>query len=211
VGLPSLLPAGVAAEIAAYHESLRGVNQGGYEPATARVFPSTQDTSRAVDYIRGWRDLTMVRRTVDEEIFGKQEVDVLVAPVVRHIPALIEEELNPGGGSGGGGRSGGSAGATGGGGRGGGNTAARAPIDDQDNTRPFNGYGLPVISIPCGFSKDGLPIGVQIAGPLFGEAAVLALSHAFQRETDWHKKKPGIQLDTKVPMLSKTASEQTGG
>jgi aspartyl-tRNA(Asn)/glutamyl-tRNA(Gln) amidotransferase subunit A len=216
VGMPSLLHAGVAAEIAAYHENLRGVNGGGYEPATARVFPTAQDASRAVDYIRGWRELTMVRRTVEEELFAKQNVDVLVAPVVRHIPAPIEEELNPGGGGGGGGRGGGAAaggGAGGGGGRGGGGNGggSRAALDDEENTRPFNGYGLPVISIPCGFSKEGLPIGVQIAGPLWGEANVLALAHAFQRETDWHKKRPGLQLDTKVPMLSKNASEQTGG
>ncbi len=45
VGLPSLLHAGVSAEIAAYHENLRGVNGGGYEPATARVFPGAQDAS----------------------------------------------------------------------------------------------------------------------------------------------------------------------
>ena len=220
VGMPSLLHAGVTAEIAAYHENLRGVNGGGFEPATARAFPGAQDTSRAVDYIRGWRELTMVRRTVDEEVFGKQNVEVLVAPVVRHLPALIEEELNPGGGGGGGGRGAGATGGTaatdgvgragrgGGGGNGGG---SRTALDDEDNTRPFNGYGLPVISIPCGFSKDGLPIGLQIAGPMFGEANVLALANAFQRETDWHKKRPGLQLDTKVPMLSKNASEQTGG
>ena len=88
VGLPALLHANVTAEIAAYHENLRGVNGGGYEASTARVFPGGQDATRAVDYIRGWRDLTMVRRTVDEEVFAKQTVDVLVAPVVRHIPAL---------------------------------------------------------------------------------------------------------------------------
>jgi aspartyl-tRNA(Asn)/glutamyl-tRNA(Gln) amidotransferase subunit A len=70
---------------------------------------------------------------------------------------------------------------------------------------------LPVIAIPCGFSKEGLPIGLQIAGPLFAEGNVLALAHAYQRETDWHTRKPGLQPDTKVPMLSKTASEQTGG
>jgi hypothetical protein len=87
VGMPSLLHAGVSAEIAAYHENLRGVNGGGYEPATARVFPA-QDASKAVDYVRGWRELTMVRRTVDEDVFRKQNVDVLVAPtVVRHLPA----------------------------------------------------------------------------------------------------------------------------
>ena len=215
VGMPSLLHAGVTAEIAAYHENLRGVNGGGYEASTARVFPAAQDTSRAVDYIRGWRELTMVRRTVDEELFAKQNVDVLVAPVVRHVPALIEEDLNPAGGGGGrGGRGGGEAAGGGGGsgrGGGGGNGGSRAALDEEENTRPFNGYGLPVIAIPCGFSKEGLPIGLQIAGPLFAESSVLALAHAYQRETDWHNRKPGLQVDTKVPMLSKTASEQTGG
>jgi aspartyl-tRNA(Asn)/glutamyl-tRNA(Gln) amidotransferase subunit A len=209
VGLPSLLHSGVTAEIAAYHENLRGVNGGGFETATARVFPGGQDASRAVDYIRGWRELTMVRRTVNEEVFGKQSVDVLVAPVVRHLPALIEEELNGAGGGGGGGRGGGGGGAAAGtAAAGGGRSRA---LDDEENTRAFNGYGLPVISIPCGFSKDGLPIGLQIAGPLFAESAVLALAHAYQQETDWHKRKPGLQSDTKVPVLSKNAAEQTGG
>jgi aspartyl-tRNA(Asn)/glutamyl-tRNA(Gln) amidotransferase subunit A len=218
VGLPSLLHAGVSAEIAAYHENLRGVNGGGYEPATARVFPATQDAAKAVDYVRGWRELAMVRRTVDEDVFAKQNVEVLVAPVVRHLPALIEEELNPGGGSGGGGRGAGAAGpgaGGGGGGRGGGDAGgggrARASLDAEENTRPFNGYGLPVISIPCGFSKEGLPIGLQIAGPLFGESTILALAQAYQRETDWHKRRPTLQPDAKVPVLSKTAAEQTGG
>jgi aspartyl-tRNA(Asn)/glutamyl-tRNA(Gln) amidotransferase subunit A len=211
VGLPSLLHAGVSAEIAAYHENLRGVNGGGYEPATARIFQSGPDVSKAVDYVRGWRELAMVRRTVDEDVFSKQNVDLLVAPAVRHVPALIEDELNPGGGRG---SSGAAPGGAGGGGRGGNTDAggrSRTAIDTEANTRPFNGYGLPVISIPCGFSKEGLPIGLQIAGPLFSESSVLALAHAYQRETDWHKRRPGLQTDTKVPVLSKIAAEQTGG
>ena len=68
-----------------------------------------------------------------------------------------------------------------------------------------------MISIPCGFSKDGMPIGLQIAGPSFGEVNVLALAYAYQEATDWHKRKPPLQPDTKVPVLSKAASEQTGG
>ncbi len=219
VGLPSLLHAGVAAEIAAAHENVRGVNGGGFEASTARVFPSG-DAANAVAYVRGWRELTMVRRTVDEDVFTKQNVEVLVAPVLRHLPASIEEELNPGGGGGGGGRGGGGgaatgAGAAGGGGRGagagGGGRGGGAALDSEDNTRPFNGYGLPVISIPCGFSKDGIPIGLQIAGPLWGEANILALANAYQRETDWHKRRPALQPDAKVPALSKNAAEQTGG
>src|SRR5260370_9944681 len=56
------------------------------------------------------------------------------------------------------------------------------------NTRPFNVFGLPAISVCCGFSASGLPIGLQIAGAPGAEGSVLALAHAYQRETDWHKK-----------------------
>jgi len=211
VSLPSLLKAGVNAEVAAYHENLRGVNGGGYEPSTARAFPTAADTTRAADYIRGWRELQMVRRTVNEDVFEKQKVDVLVAPTSRHLAPTVEESLAPAAG-GGGGR---------GGGRGGGAAAAAAPatpeapsgpkFDPEENTRPFNAYGLPVISLPCGFTKDGMPIGLQISGPLFGEVNVIALAHAYQEATEWHKRKPPLSPDTKVPVLSKTAAEQTGG
>ncbi len=218
VGLPSLLHASVGAEVAAFHENLRGVNGGGYEPSTARVFPTGPDATRAADYIRGWRDLEMVRRTVDEDVFHKQSVDLLIAPVSRHSPPTIEEELVASGGSGGGGggrgaRGGGGGGAADGARDGGGANAprSRASIDPEENTRPFNGYGLPTITVPCGFSKDGLPIGLQIAGPHFGEVQVLALAYAYQEATEWHKRKPPLQPDTKVPALSKAASEQTGG
>jgi aspartyl-tRNA(Asn)/glutamyl-tRNA(Gln) amidotransferase subunit A len=84
-------------------------------------------------------------------------------------------------------------------------------VDPEENTKPFNAYGLPAISIPCGFSKDGLPIGLQIAGSLFNESAVLALAHAYQQATDWHSRRPPLTPDTKVPPLSKSAAEQTGG
>ena len=97
VSLPSLLHAGVSAEVAAYHENLRGVNGGGYEPATARAFPASADAAKAVDYIRGWRELEMVRRTVDEDVFQKQNVEVLVAPTARHAAPTIEEVLVPAG------------------------------------------------------------------------------------------------------------------
>ncbi|MGH9565818.1 MAG: amidase family protein, partial [Candidatus Angelobacter sp.] len=50
------------------------------------------------------------------------------------------------------------------------------------NTRPFNVWGLPAISVPCGSAKSGLPIGLQIAGPHYAEAAVLQLAHAFEKK-----------------------------
>src|SRR5215469_14249806 len=49
--------------------------------------------------------------------------------------------------------------------------------------------GLPAISVPCGFVQ-GLPVGLQIVGPHFSEARVLAAAHAFQRATDWHTRIP---------------------
>ncbi len=49
--------------------------------------------------------------------------------------------------------------------------------------------GLPAASIPCGF-VEGLPVGLQIVGPHFSEARVLAVAHAFQRDTDWHSRVP---------------------
>jgi aspartyl-tRNA(Asn)/glutamyl-tRNA(Gln) amidotransferase subunit A len=48
------------------------------------------------------------------------------------------------------------------------------------NTRPFNAYGFPTISIPCGFTRAGLPIGLQISGPNFGEATLLSFAHAVE-------------------------------
>jgi aspartyl-tRNA(Asn)/glutamyl-tRNA(Gln) amidotransferase subunit A len=51
------------------------------------------------------------------------------------------------------------------------------------NTRPFNASGLPAVSVPCGFAKNGLPIGLQIVGPPWGEETVLRLAHAFEQAT----------------------------
>jgi aspartyl-tRNA(Asn)/glutamyl-tRNA(Gln) amidotransferase subunit A len=61
------------------------------------------------------------------------------------------------------------------------------------NTVPFNSLGLPTISVPCGFTRAGLPIGLQITGPRLGEARVLALAHAYERATDWHLREPPLR------------------
>jgi aspartyl-tRNA(Asn)/glutamyl-tRNA(Gln) amidotransferase subunit A len=58
------------------------------------------------------------------------------------------------------------------------------------NTSPFDVYGWPAISVPCGFTSTGLPIGMQIIGPPGGEAVVLQLAHAYEQATDWHKRRP---------------------
>jgi aspartyl-tRNA(Asn)/glutamyl-tRNA(Gln) amidotransferase subunit A len=60
------------------------------------------------------------------------------------------------------------------------------------NTRPFNYLGLPAVNVPCGFDPNGLPIGLQIAGRPFAEARVLKIADAYQRDTNWHARRPPV-------------------
>ena len=62
-------------------------------------------------------------------------------------------------------------------------------------TRPFNYLGLPAISVPCGFDPNGCPIGLQIAGRPFGEARVMKAADAYQRDTDFHTRRPPVLKD----------------
>jgi aspartyl-tRNA(Asn)/glutamyl-tRNA(Gln) amidotransferase subunit A len=56
----------------------------------------------------------------------------------------------------------------------------------------FNILGLPAISIPCGFTSEEFPVGLQIIGPAFGEAKVLALARAYEQATGWSKRRPQL-------------------
>ena len=62
------------------------------------------------------------------------------------------------------------------------------------NVWPFAVYGLPAISVPCGFTTAGLPVGLQIIGAPFAEGTVLALAHAYEQATQWHKRHPPLNL-----------------
>jgi aspartyl-tRNA(Asn)/glutamyl-tRNA(Gln) amidotransferase subunit A len=60
------------------------------------------------------------------------------------------------------------------------------------NTRSFNITGVPAMSLPCGFTSGGLPIGLQLAGAWWQEATVLRAAHAYQQATDWHRRLPEL-------------------
>ena len=92
------------------------------------------------------------------------DVDVLVAPTCMATPATIAAIVA--------------------------NPAAEGSL--IRNTLPFNVLGIPAISVPCGFTRAGLPIGLQIVGPRLGERAVLALAHAYEQATDWHRREPPL-------------------
>lgn len=59
-------------------------------------------------------------------------------------------------------------------------------------TAPFNLTGLPALSVPCGFTKEGLPIGLQIVSRAWADSKVLNAGYAFEQATEWHNKKPKL-------------------
>lgn len=89
-----------------------------------------------------------------------EQVDILLLPAMREPAPLISETIDE--------------------------THRRPP----SNLSAFNRFGLPALTLPCGFSRQGLPIGLQVAGPSFGENMVLTVAFAYQQATDWHLKHP---------------------
>jgi aspartyl-tRNA(Asn)/glutamyl-tRNA(Gln) amidotransferase subunit A len=77
-----------------------------------------------------------------------------------------------------------------------------------ENTGQFDVYGIPAISVPCGFTSSGLPVGLMIAGPRSSVGKVLALAAAYQRATEWHKRRPSLSPDTAVPPLPPTDEDK---
>lgn len=62
------------------------------------------------------------------------------------------------------------------------------------NARALNMTGLPLLTLPCGMSESGLPIGIQLVGDLFDEKSVLEIGHAYQLATDWHEGRPPMAI-----------------
>jgi Asp-tRNA(Asn)/Glu-tRNA(Gln) amidotransferase A subunit family amidase len=60
------------------------------------------------------------------------------------------------------------------------------------NTRPFNVLGLPSITVPCGFTSKGLPVGMQISAAPGAERKALAIAHQFEQSTEWHHRVPRV-------------------
>jgi aspartyl-tRNA(Asn)/glutamyl-tRNA(Gln) amidotransferase subunit A len=194
IELPSILGTGAGSEGGVYRENLGSGfvraetdtgDAGGAGAGAGGAAAGGRGAVRAVEYIHEWRALRLVRRMVDEDVFRKQEIDLIVTPTIREVPWTIEDELTRAA-----------------------STRARNP--KPGNTRALDDYGLPTITVPCGFSKSGLPIGLQISGANWREFDVLALAHAYQQATDWHTRRPPLTADAKVPVLSKTAAGQTG-
>lgn len=117
-------------------------------------------TISQASYAKARGELRRVRREVPR-VFS--EVDLVIAPSTYVSPATIDQSIREQ------------------------RVVGRPPLLP---TVAFSVYGLPTVSVPCGFTRSGLPIGLQIAGPPFGEMRVLLLAGAYEATAGWHHRAP---------------------
>lgn len=155
-----------AAESYEFHAKSAAEHPELYQPETLRRIQSGAGIT-AAESSAARQQLERTRKEIGR-VF--ERVDLLVTPTTPILPPAIAELKN--------------------------NPERLRPLELTmlRNTRPFNVWGLPAVSIPCGFSSGGWPIGLQIAGPHWGEATVLRLAHAYESATAWHKRKPPLTL-----------------
>ena len=152
------------AEAYAYHQGYLSdpANHRFYDSVTLERLLAAGEFS-AASYIETRRELAIARHAIVETFAN---VDLIVTPTTPGLPEEIGNAQNP-------------------------PDASGAELSVR-NTFAFNLYGIPTISVPCGFSRTGLPIGLQISGPPLGEAAVLGLAHAYEQATAWHRRRPPL-------------------
>jgi aspartyl-tRNA(Asn)/glutamyl-tRNA(Gln) amidotransferase subunit A len=154
-----------SAEAYAYHKTFVDRSPELYQSATLARIQSGANIS-APDALRASRDLQASRHAI-QEVFD--EVDVLLTPTVPIPPPRIADlrehpdQLRP------------------------------QELLMLRNTRPFNVWGIPTISVPCGFTKDGLPIGLQLAAAPWHGIVLLQAAYAYEQATEWHKKRPELR------------------
>jgi aspartyl-tRNA(Asn)/glutamyl-tRNA(Gln) amidotransferase subunit A len=107
------------------------------------------------------------RRIVDEFLAAMKRVDLLVTPTAPTAATPLEGDLTTG------------------------DAAAPEVLAALINfTGPFDLTGFPAISVPCGFTESGLPVGLQLVSRPWEESMVLAAAYAYEQETDWHRRLP---------------------
>jgi len=155
----------IASEALAYHARWLRQRPGDYQPDVRERLKVGAFVS-GVQYVRACQVRTLVRDAVDEALARR---DVLLAPTTPIAAPLVgEREVSLNGVK----------------------IDARATLTRL--TRPFNFSGHPACSVPCGFSAEGLPLGMQFIGRPFDEATVLRAADTYQRLTDWHTRTPPL-------------------
>lgn len=176
--LPSTRGIQTGGEFYAWHQEIYAENANRYQIPTRRNL-SNGANLKAADYIRSQWKLQLLRRTIDDAFAG---FDLVVLPTRRHTPRTIDAAIKR-------------------------EETEKVRNPELENTAQFNLMGIPAISVPCGFTSGGLPVGVMIAGPRFSEGRVLALARAYEQATEWHKRRPVLAPDMKVPPLARTTDD----
>jgi len=162
-------------ETFAYHEEYFAHGAGRYQIPTRRSLQNGANL-KAADYIRSLWKLELIRRTIDDAF---TDFDLVVLPTRRHTPRTVDASIKR-------------------------EESDKPRNPELENTGQFDIYGIPAISVPCGFTNAGLPVGLMIAGPRFSESRVLALANAYERATEWHKRRPPLTPNMTVPPLAAT-------
>ena len=177
--LPPVGAIGLGGESYAYHEEFFARGGARYQIPTRRALQNGGN-AKAADYIRARWKLELLRRTIDDAF---SDFDLVVLPTRRRTPRTVDSAIKR-------------------------EESDKPRNPELENTGQFNIYGIPAMSVPCGFTSGGLPVGLMIAGPRFSEGRVLALASAYERATDWHKRKPPLRPDTPVPALAPTEDKE---
>lgn len=168
-------------ETMAYHEQFYRLQANRYQPVDRkRLEANAAAHPRAEDYIRLRWELESLRRTIDDAF---TDFDLVLLPTQKTTAPVLNDMIR---------RNlqvvAGTAPAMGAGGAG-------------SNVGAYNAYGIPSLTLPCGFSKEGLPVGLMICGPHFSESRVFALAKAYETATQWHTMRPPLTPETPVPEL----------
>lgn len=155
-------------DAASFHSSWLKTRGDDYDWST-RVRLESGSLAPAGAYIKAQRIRAVVRR---ELLDALDRFDVLIMPTgVGPAPPIATATGGPGG-----------------------FYQGRTDLGRRRYTSPASLAGLPALSLPCGFSNSGLPIGMQIVGRPFAEGLLFRVGHAYERATEWHTLHPGQGL-----------------
>lgn len=183
VSLPDLKPSLDAATNISLAEALHVHEAAGYFPARATEYGEEVrqriESGSKVPAIRYLSGFDVRKRLLAEFDEAFREVDAIVAPT-NPVPAppigaeSVQIDVDE--------------------------VPVRAAI--VGHARPANFTGLPAISVPCGFTSSGLPIGLQFIGRAFEEASLLRIAHSYEQLTDWRSRRPGGAQSSDPPLAS---------
>jgi aspartyl-tRNA(Asn)/glutamyl-tRNA(Gln) amidotransferase subunit A len=162
-----------APDLLSYHNAFFPARADGYQPRTRAIMkmlndmlndPATGSTAQKLaNHAKILASIARRQRTIDAAFDG---FDVIVLPTMKSLPPTVKAAVANESG------------------------AEVSSLFSIENTMTFNVLGLPALSIPCGYSREGLPISLMIAGPHFSESTLLALGAAYERATSWHTRIP---------------------